>query len=389
MAALSRMIITCPSCSSRYPVDATSFAPSGRKVRCAKCGNTWHQAPPSDLGGDADEDGRKGKTPVPAIASEDANAVRPAPIGQKPLFNSGAAKQKPVEPEVAPAAPVLALAVVTPADALDDDDIIFAPVETSASKPVDAAETPVKLYDVKSAQVQTGGAMRRYLNDVASMRRGRVFGAIGWIALTLFVAGTLYGAVEYRRDIAAFWPSTIRLYEAAGAPINLVGFELAQVTYERQDENGLPVLAVKGEVLNISGETRRVPRLRVGLRDEKQQELYHWTFALTESELKADGKASFTTRLSSPPPAARDLEVRFVEPGEEPAAETSGNSEVQPTEETIVNGPVSDEVPTDEASHEPANEMTPLEGGDVHVEQPAPEAPEPTASDHPSDPRQP
>lgn len=181
------MIITCPSCSSRYPVDATSFAPSGRKVRCAKCGNTWHQAPPSDLGGDADEDGRKGKTPVPAIASEDANAVRPAPIGQKPLFNSGAAKQKPVEPEVAPAAPVLALAVVTPADALDDDDIIFAPVETSASKPVDAAETPVKLYDVKSAQVQTGGAMRRYLNDVASMRRGRVFGAIGWIALTLFV----------------------------------------------------------------------------------------------------------------------------------------------------------------------------------------------------------
>ena len=161
------------------------------------------------------------------------------------------------------------------------------------------------------------------------------------------------------------------------------------MSYERQDENGLPVLAVKGEVLNISGETRRVPRLRVGLRDEKQQELYHWTFALTESELKADSKASFTTRLSSPPPAARDLEVRFVEPGEEPVAETLGESEIQPTDETIVNGPVSDEVPSGEASHEPTEDVTDAEGDDAHAEVPAPEAAEPTAPNHLSDPHHP
>ncbi len=385
------MIITCPSCSSRYPVDATSFVPSGRKVRCAKCGNTWHQAPPSDLGGDADENGREvaKPAPAPADANDASEFVRSAPVGQKPLFNSNPSKSKPAVVEAPVLTPAPSPVAAPIADALDDDDIVFAPAETSAPKPVDAAETPVKLYDINSAQVQTGGAMRRYLNDVALMRRGRVLGAIGWLALTLFVAGTLYGAVEYRREIAAFWPSTIRLYEAAGAPINLVGFELAHVSYERQDENGLPVLAVKGEVLNISGETRRVPRLRVGLRDDKQQELYHWTFALTESELKADGKASFTTRLSSPPPAARDLEVRFVEPGEEPAVETLGDSETQPTDEAIANGPVADEVPSAEVSHEPADEVTETEGGDVRADAPAPAAAEPTAPDHLSDPHHP
>lgn len=333
-------------------------------MRCAKCGNTWHQAPPSDLGGDADENGREIPKQVPVTENADVNAVRPAPIGQKPLFKSGVTKPKPAEPEAVVDAP----APGAPADARDDDDVIFAPDETNSAGAVEAPDTSVKFYDVKSAQVQTGGAMRRYLNDVASMRRGRVFGAVGWVLLTLFVAGTIYGAVEYRREIAAFWPSTIRLYEAAGTPINLVGFELAHVSYERQDENGLPVLAVKGEVLNISGETRRVPRLRVGLRDEKQQELYHWTFALTENELKADGKASFTTRLSSPPPAARDLEVRFVEPSEEPAAETlsgdaiapAGNAtpsdEKMPHDASGVNGAPSDEEPSHDnaAPHSPA-----------------------------------
>jgi predicted Zn finger-like uncharacterized protein len=40
------MILTCPECATRYQTDAAQFAPDGRKVRCAKCGHVWHQAPP-------------------------------------------------------------------------------------------------------------------------------------------------------------------------------------------------------------------------------------------------------------------------------------------------------------------------------------------------------
>src|SRR5262249_17976340 len=38
------MILTCPSCGTRYSVDGSKFPPQGRTVRCAKCGHSWHQA---------------------------------------------------------------------------------------------------------------------------------------------------------------------------------------------------------------------------------------------------------------------------------------------------------------------------------------------------------
>jgi len=43
------MILTCPSCSTRYSADPASFQPSGRMVRCANCGHSWFQKPPDDL----------------------------------------------------------------------------------------------------------------------------------------------------------------------------------------------------------------------------------------------------------------------------------------------------------------------------------------------------
>jgi predicted Zn finger-like uncharacterized protein len=291
------MIITCPSCSTRYPVEAASFAPSGRKVRCAKCGHSWHQAPPTDLPRKGEEEDAEAGTadidaaangeaaPEPAAPPEPVSAVAPPP--QKPLFRNDA---KPdAEPER------------TEPGKEEDASVVTVPVPASVS----------------------GGRLRAYLDDVASSRRGRVFTVVGWAALLLFVAGSVFGVIHYRTRIAALWPKTINLYAAAGAPVNLRGLEFHDVVYERQSENGLPVLAVKGKIVNVSGETRALPRLRVGLSDAHQHELYHWTFALPEKELQASQSASFTTRLSSPPVEARDLEVRFVMKGEDMQASTA------------------------------------------------------------------
>jgi predicted Zn finger-like uncharacterized protein len=37
------MIITCPNCSTSYKIPDNSIPPDGKKVKCAKCGNLWHE----------------------------------------------------------------------------------------------------------------------------------------------------------------------------------------------------------------------------------------------------------------------------------------------------------------------------------------------------------
>jgi predicted Zn finger-like uncharacterized protein len=41
------VILTCPACRTRYLVDEQDVSrPTGRTLRCASCGHTWHQVPP-------------------------------------------------------------------------------------------------------------------------------------------------------------------------------------------------------------------------------------------------------------------------------------------------------------------------------------------------------
>ena len=37
------MIITCPSCKTKYSVDSISLTPKGKNVQCVNCNNVWFQ----------------------------------------------------------------------------------------------------------------------------------------------------------------------------------------------------------------------------------------------------------------------------------------------------------------------------------------------------------
>ncbi len=310
------MIIHCPSCSARYPVDAASFAPSGRKVRCAKCGHSWHQSPPSESAGEI----------PPPPPDEELAAATVTPIRKKIFGEKPSAPAEPAEP----------------AAGLEADDVAFADAETPA--PAAPVAKTGKAADI-------GNRFRAEVRRASNMRRGRMLSAAGWAVLCLFLAGTLGGGWIYRNEVAAYWPATAKLYAVAGDEINLRGLEFRNVTYERQTEGGLPVLAVKGEVVNVAGERVALPRLRVGLLDETQKELYHWTFALSEPVLPPDEAASFVTRLSSPPPEARDIEIRFAQA---PGIASAGPLEVPEEKTRPSSGTAAGDVPADVPDAPPA-----------------------------------
>ncbi|MBS0470266.1 MAG: zinc-ribbon domain-containing protein [Proteobacteria bacterium] len=246
------MILTCPQCETRYQVDGSKFPAAGRSVRCAKCGNVWHQ-----LGPEAPQ-----PDPEAEVAVQEPEP--PAPVRSP----------EPPPPRVAAFAP----SVETPSD----------------DEPDEVAPAPAP--------------RRRVFANLGIVG--------GWIFLILIVLVIGWAGVSFRDSVATWLPQTSSLYAAAGLPVNPQGIDFLDVAYQTQTEDGQVVLAVTGKIVNRSDHELTVPLVRVALFDMDRHELYHWTFVPGVSTLKPGESAKFRTRLSSPPAGTHNLEVRFAKAGE-------------------------------------------------------------------------
>ncbi len=95
------MILTCTSCDTRYAVDGSKFPAAGRTVRCAKCGNSWHQP------GEAPEPAVEPPATAAEIAPQEP-VSEPAAGGISPIRDFAPPPSAAVEPR-APLAPRLAI----------------------------------------------------------------------------------------------------------------------------------------------------------------------------------------------------------------------------------------------------------------------------------------
>ncbi len=260
------MILSCPNCASRFRIDADKLGMRGRKVRCAKCGHTWHASP---------DDGEPGQPP----AREAAGA-----------------------PESSPAAGQAESPSAKGGENTEDDQppLSFASFEEVRQRAADAQ----------------GGRDGRRRDRRERREPPRRRPLVGWSVFVLVVAAILAGAWFGRHGIVERFPRAAGLYDLLGVSVNTVapGLELRNVRRKRETANGTSFLVISGEILNTSDSTRAVPGLKITLFDAAGQELVSWRVNAADAALAPGGRTTFRAQRANPPATARELSLMFARP---------------------------------------------------------------------------
>jgi predicted Zn finger-like uncharacterized protein len=279
------MILTCPVCSTRYEADGSEFPPEGRKVRCSKCGQIWHYTPPPD--------------PDAGIFSEEP------PSPPEPEF----VPEVPPEPEPPP--------FEVEAEPEIEREPDPEPESVPPPAPADADEMPFRRRFLQSAADDEGETEPFCAPPAYKVSAGTKFAVgIGWLALVGIVLTIGWAALAYRQTVMDTWPQSASLYSVFGYAPKTGSLKIEDYQLRQTVEDGLPVLVVAGKLVNRGSEEIPVPRIRAALLSEGRRELYGWTFSPPASTLKPGQSTRFTSRLSSPPAAARHLELRLAKAGE-------------------------------------------------------------------------
>lgn len=276
------MRIVCPNCSTSYEIDAASLGADGRKVRCARCRETWHAGGTAGLAVLAAgvEWERMPDAALPAVREPSE------PVRANHRFDDANADDGTVFPAVVADAPPIA-----PTEDAEPADID----PTQA----DAASEP---EDIESVAARRARAAR-------AARRGRPPKPLPLVIVGC--AAILFALVIWREDVVRLAPQTANLYAAIGLPVNLRGLVFKDLEVSGETKDDVPVMVVQGRIVNPTRHNVEVPRLRFAVRNKAGVEVYAWTALPDQRMLQPGESMPFRSRLASPPADAKDVLVRF------------------------------------------------------------------------------
>jgi hypothetical protein len=149
------------------------------------------------------------------------------------------------------------------------------------------------------------------VRDDAQRASSRRWAAV--LLLAALVVGGSWVVAFMRTEVATLFPPAASLYSWLGVPVNTRGFDIKAST-SQELANGVPVIAIKGEITNITDRELPVPKLNLRVLDQNKRELYRWTMMPDQPRLAGHQSQSFTTRLESPPADTADIEIRLAKP---------------------------------------------------------------------------
>jgi predicted Zn finger-like uncharacterized protein len=333
-------VIICPACKTRFETAAV-IPPTGRKVRCSKCGNVWQAMAVIE----------PAKPAVVSAPTPPPVQPRPAPAAPMPPRRAPeprpAAPPRPAPPEPRPGSTGLGNAM-----GRFPGQQGLAPKPTNGVHPNDRPPPPPKpagpLFSTDdemqpdmrgdgSGPTASLGANSRAgagAEDLGSYNAGALVNpdaglatnvpiaegrkrklpppvAIGWgvLALLLIMLGAFVALSP--KTVVSVLPGAARLYAMMGKPVN-VGLKIENVRSAWKDAGGQRVLQVDGDIVNPTASEVSVPTVVVALQDKSGKELTQATASVLA--LGAGAKTSFTLQIPGAPETVSSLKVRFAKP---------------------------------------------------------------------------
>lgn len=278
------MILTCPSCSTRYLVAEGAIGPNGRRVRCANCGHLWEQA-----------------------AEEGLDAEL---FGPEPDFLH---------------------------DAQPEDDPFESPVDRSVDKLEDFSPSPapddfrsVLQKEIESIPIPEGVKPAQsdpVLDHVLSTKSKRTFKvserAGGFLAAGVFYLLMFMVFLLGHQTISRAWPASNLIYSMIGiSPVPPgEGLTLSNLNAEFQGDK----IFMSGTIVNLKENDLTVPAVFIALRDDADKIIDHILLSPPVSSLKAEGSVDFETVYRKRPDNATNVTFAFswMKPKESATQETS------------------------------------------------------------------
>jgi predicted Zn finger-like uncharacterized protein len=260
------MILTCPACTMRYIVSEGAIGPKGRTVRCANCGNQWHEEPEEGLDEElfaeesllsANYDEDLEETPPPKPAEDDSHGDDFQEILRKEIESA------PIPEGVRPDH--------------EEHDPVLAQLGPQEKK--------------KDARIPSGAKLGGFMTA-----------ALVWI----FILAAFLFAHPY---ISRAFPPSNMLYSLIGLKPVLPGEGLVLEDLHAAFTDGKIVL--KGSIINLRDVDIKVPSVMASIVDKDEKVIDQILIPPPIARIKAEGRAAFDVIYPKIPDGASNVTFAF------------------------------------------------------------------------------